>query len=171
MEWERGGALWWPRFNQGNSRHDNPQSYACIYASETQLSAVAETLARFRGTAPLDPVMLIRRGRPLAVGALEVADGAEVIDLDHPRVLAEERLRPSRVATREREVTQAYAAKLYERHPRAVAWRWWSTLESLWTNVTLLERARPKLVGAPRKLTVRDPVVVEAAEFLGLAHA
>ena len=113
--------------------------------------------------------MLITPEGRLTIAELALDDDPGLVDLDRPRVLAEERLRPSHVATHDREITQTYAAKLHERHPSAVGLRWWSTLESLWANVTLFDRAKPRVVGAPRELTVEDPVVREAADFLGLA--
>jgi hypothetical protein len=40
-------------------------------------------------------------------------------------VLRRERLRPSRVATRERTVTQPLALALHEKHGEAAGLRWW----------------------------------------------
>jgi hypothetical protein len=40
---------------QGAGRHDNPELYGCLYASEESVSAVAEQLAPFRGTGSLLP--------------------------------------------------------------------------------------------------------------------
>src|SRR5690606_23050314 len=96
--------------------------------------------------------------------ALELADDAPLVDLDDPAVLRRERLRPSRVATRERDVTQPQALALYARHPEAAGLRWWSTYESLWANVTIFDRAAQRLrVMDVRELTLEDPAVVEAA--------
>jgi hypothetical protein len=171
---ERAGAggpdspLWFPRVYQGEGRHDNPDSYGCLYLSTSPLSTVVEQLARFRGQRLL-PSLLRRRGLPLAIADLELDDKAEVIDLDDPAVLRRERLRPSQVATRERSVTQAQALALYERHPGAAGLRWWSTFESLWMNVTVFDRAAPRLhVRGVRALTLEDPAVLEAADVFGL---
>lgn len=168
----RGGPLWFPRMLQGAGRHDNPHLYGCLYVTEGPLSAVVEQLARLAGTS-LAPPDLVRRGRPLALARIELADDAgEVVDLDEPAVLERERLRPSLVATHERARTQADAAALYERHERAVALRWWSTFESLWANVTLFDRAAEALsVADVSILALDDDVVGEAAEFLGLPIA
>lgn len=164
----RGGALWLARMLQGHGRHDNPLSYGCLYVSESPLSAVVEQLARFTGR-ELRPDMLRRHGLPLAVAAFELPDGEEVVDLDEPRTLAAEGLRPSLVATHERARTQADALDLYERHPDAAGLRWWSTFEAQWGNVTLFDRAGPALrVEDLRALEVEDELVVEAAVFLGL---
>ena len=166
---EPGGPLFFPRPFQGVGRHDNPARYGCLYASETASAAVAEVLAAFRGSA-LDDAILELRGRGLAITRLELADDAELIDLDEPRVLQGERLRPSGVATRRRAVTQAYSERLFEAHPEAVGLRWWSTLESSWINVTLFDRATAALgAGAPEHLSTEHPAVTEAAELLGLA--
>jgi hypothetical protein len=165
------GALWFPRPYQGDGRHDNADLYGCLYLSERPLSCVVEQLARFRGQRLL-PALLVRRGLPLALAELELADGAELVDLDEPAVLRREQLRPSVVATRAREVTQPQARALYERHPDAAGLRWWSTFESQWLNVTLFDRAAAALrLSSVRTLAVEDEEVAAAADVLGLRPA
>jgi hypothetical protein len=166
---EPGGSLFWPRGLQGYGRHDNPELYACIYASEERISPVAEVLAPFRGAGEVAAGMLERSGRPLALATFELPDDEQLVDLDEPRTLAAERLRPSQVATRRRPLTQGQAAALFEKHERAAGLRWWSSLESLWINVTLFDRAEG--VAAARDiepLTPRSQAVLEAAAVLGL---
>ncbi len=167
---ESGGALWFPRGLQGFGRHDNPDRYGCLYASEAAVAAVAEALAPFRGAGTLAPQTLLRGGLPLALAQLELAEDAGTVDLDDPRVLAGRGLRPSRVATRTRGVTQAYAARVFEEVPLALGLRWWSTLEASLINLTLFDRAAPHLtLAAVEPLTLAHPAVLEAAELLGLA--
>jgi hypothetical protein len=162
------GPLWVPRIYQGDGRHDNPDLYGCLYLSTIPLSSVVEQLARFRGQR-LTPPLLRRRGLPLALAELALADRAEVLDLDDPVVLRRERLRPSVVATRRRDVTQPQARTLFERHSAAAGIQWWSTYESEWLNVTLFDRAAHQLsVHSVRTLTIDDPAVLEAAEFFAL---
>ena len=165
------GPLWFPRPYQGEGRHDNPTAYGCLYVSEQPLSCVVEQLARFRGQR-LTAALLRRRGLPLALAELELSADAELVDLDEPVVLRRERLRPSRVATRGRDVTQPQALALHERHPETVGLRWWSTFESLWANVTLFDRAasRLRLVSVTALDLAADEIAV-AAEFLGLRFA
>jgi hypothetical protein len=165
------GALWFPRPYQGEGRHDNPAVYGCLYLSEQPLSCVVEQLGRFRGQR-LTPALLLRRGLPLALAELELPDDARLVDLDEPTVLRRERLRPSRVATRERAVTQPQALALHEKHGDAAGLRWWSTFESQWLNVTLFDRAAPLLrLGSVRALGVGDDAIAAAAEVLGLRLA
>ena len=162
------GPLWFPRPYQGDGRHDNADLYGCLYLSEEPLSCVVEQLARFRGQKLL-PALLVRRGLPLALAELELAEDAKLLDLDDPPVLRRERLRPSRVATRAREVTQPQARALYDRHPDAAGLRWWSTFESQWLNATVFDRAAPALrLVSVRTLTVEDEEVASAADVLGL---
>lgn len=164
-----GGALWFPRLQQGGGRHDNPDLYGCLYVAEEAVSAVAELLAPFRGTGKLLPSMLVRYGKPLALAALELEDRVTVVDLDDPSTLIATDLRPSQVATRRRAVTQRQAAEVYESHPEAVAIRWWSTLEASWINWTLFDRAAGTLeLGAVEELTTDHQVVNEAGDLLGL---
>jgi hypothetical protein len=167
-EADQDGPLWFPRLFQGEGRHDNPDLYGCLYLADRAASAVIEQLARFRGQR-LSAALLRRRGLPLAVAEIEIDERAELIDLDDPVVLRRERLRPSRVATRSRDVTQPQARRMHERHRAAAGLRWWSTYEALWMHATLFDRAIPHLrVRLVRPLTVDDPVVVEAAAFFGL---
>ena len=165
------GALWFPRPYQGEGRHDNPAVYGCLYLSEQPLSCVVEQLARFRGQR-LSPALLLRRGLPLALAELELPDDAQLVDLDDPAVLRRERLRPSRVATRDRGFTQPEALALHEKHGEAAGLRWWSTFESQWLNVTLFDRASPALrLVSVRALEVDDEAVAAAADVLGLRLA
>ena len=162
------GPCWVPRVFQGDGRHDNPDLYGCLYLSTQARSAMVEQLAPFRGT-PLRPSMLRRRGLPLALAELELAGPVEIVDFDDPVTLRRLRLRPSHVATRQRAITQPQARALYERQAHTAGLRWWSTYEALWMNVTVFDRAARNLrVRDVRLLTVADPEVVAAAEFLGL---
>ena len=165
---DEGGALFFARRYQGDGRHDNPAVYGCLYTAEGEVSAVVESLRTFAGTARL-PARLERRGLPLSVAAIDLPNTEELVDLDNPRLLASNGLRPSLVATRERGVTQPQALGLHSRYPGAAGLRWWSTLESLWANVTLFDRCAQSLrVERVRVLTFDDAAVLEAAEFLGL---
>jgi RES domain-containing protein len=162
------GPLWFPRMFQGEGRHDNPDAYGCLYLADRAVSCVVEQLAAFRGQRLIGS-LLRRRGLPLALAQIELEDRAMVIDLDDPVVLRRERLRPSRVATRDRSVTQPQALALYRAHPDVAGLRWWSTWEALWANITVFDRASPSLrLAGVRELTLEDPAVLEAAEFFGL---
>jgi hypothetical protein len=164
---QRDSPLWFPREFQGDGRHDNPDVYGCLYLADREMSGVVEQLARFRGQRLIEP-MLRRRGLPLALATLELPDEAELVDLDDPAVLRRRRLRPSRVATRDRSLTQPQALAVH-RDTDAAGIRWWSIHESLWANYTLFDRTRARLsVRDVRTLALEDPAVAEAAEFLGL---
>jgi hypothetical protein len=159
--------LWFPRVFQGDGRHDNPDTFGCLYLTDREASGVVEQLARFRGQRLIEP-MLVRRELPLALAAIELPDDAELIDLDDPVVLRRRRLRPSLVATRERSLTQPQALAVY-RDTEADGLRWWSIFESLWANFTIFDRAGPRLrLQGVRTLTLGDGAVVEAADYLGL---
>jgi hypothetical protein len=162
------GPLWFPRPLQGEGRHDNPEVYGCLYLADRPLSPVVEQLAPFRGQR-LSASLLRRRGLPLALAEIELADAAALVDLDDPRTLDREGLRPSAVATRQRDVTQPQALALYRRHPDAAGLRWWSVWEAQWANVTIFDRAAPSLrLLRTQVLTLEHPVVVAAAEMFAL---
>jgi hypothetical protein len=157
------------RSYQGAGRHDNPHAYAALYTSLFPESAVAEAIRRFRGR--------LLRGRPLERPgggrvALATLDGAAlggVVDLDEPVQLVERSVRPSAVATRDRDTTQPLALRIYEEGADGLAW--WSTVEARWINVTLFaDRVAAKLavVGDPETLTPDHPAVRAAAEAVGM---
>ena len=162
------GPLWFPRIYQGEGRHDNPEAYGCLYLATRPVSCIVEQLAAFRGQR-LTASLLRRRNLPLALAEMELGGENVLIDLDDPAVLRRERLRPSRVATRDRAVTQPQALELYRRYPAAAGLRWWSIWEALWANVTLFDRAASALqLRNVHELSLDDPSVLEAAEVFGL---
>jgi hypothetical protein len=162
------GPLWFPRIFQGDGRHDNPELYGCLYLSASALSTVVEQLARFR-TQRLTPALLRRRALPLAVAELELSDRSTLIDLDDPAVLRRHGLRPSRVATRRRDITQALARRFHDAGTGILGLRWWSTYEALWPNVTIFDRAAAALqVRSVTALSIDDAIVIEAADFFAL---
>jgi hypothetical protein len=162
------GPLWFPRDYQGEGRHDARDVYGCLYLADRPISCVVEQLARFRGQR-LVPALLRRRGLTLGLADLELDESAEVVDLDEPAVLERESLRPSLVATRQREITQQQALALHTGHPQAAALRWWSTYESLWANFTVFDRAAARLsLRAVRSLSLDDPAVIDAADFFAM---
>lgn len=165
-----GGPLWFPRQYQGDGRHDNPDLYGALYLTTMALTAVVEVLAPFRGTGPLEPGLLRRMGRSLALAEIELADRVTIIDLDEPSTLVDEGLRPSQVATHRREITQAQAASLFRRHTEAGGLGWWSTQEATWAERTLFDRAALQLeVVSITPLDMDMAAVIEAAAFLGLS--
>jgi RES domain-containing protein len=168
---EPDGALWFPRPFQGEGRHDNPQTYGCLYLADRPVACVVEQLAAFRGQR-LIASLLRRRGLPLALAEIELDDGAPLLDLDDPAVLRREHLRPSRVATGDRTITQPAALRLFREHADLAGLKWWSRWESLWTNITLFDRAARELrLVQVRELALDAPPLAEAAERFGLRIA
>ncbi len=106
-------------------------------------------------------------GRVLALASFDVADEEIALDLDDPAVLVTMGLRPSRVATHDRTVTQPIALRIHE--SGAAGFLWWSTLEASWPNATLFAgRFHPLAAPSIVALDAEHPAVREAAEFLGL---
>ncbi len=165
---EPDGPLWFPRPLQGDGRHDNPDLYGCLYLSQSGLSTVVEQLARFRSQRLIDS-MLRRRGLPLALAEVDLEGDARLVDLDDPNVLVKRSWRPSRVATRRREITQAQAREVFRGSTKSAGLSWWSTYEASWVNVTLFDRARASVnLATVRVLSTRDAIVSDAADLLGL---
>jgi RES domain len=165
---EPGGALFVPRSDQGEGRHDNPDAYGALYVSRDPVSPVAELLKDVP-LGVLQPSLLEHEGHPYALVALDESSLEEVLDLDDPRTLVAREIRPSGVATGDRTVTQRMALEVYQEGASGIAW--WSTIEASWINLTLFaERAADRLhvTGEPEPLGPSHPVVREAAETVGV---
>jgi hypothetical protein len=165
---EPGGALFVPRLEQRRGRHDNPDAYGALYLSRVPASPIAEVLREYvaRG---IPAQLLVREGSRIGLASIDDSSLEGLIDLDDPRSLVRRDLRPSGVATRNRERTQELALTLYREG--VTGFEWWSTIEASWINVTLfVDRAAGRLsvVGEPEPLTLDHPAVREAAEAVGV---
>jgi hypothetical protein len=164
-----GGPLFVARARQGAGRHDRPERYAAWYCSRESVSAVAESIQYFRGRLLTDEQFRRSGDVRKALVGLRLADDLLFVDLDDPQELMARRIRPSRVATSRRPVTQRLAADIFEEG--AAGLLWWSTLDAEWTNVTLFhERVLPHvtIVAPPRKLSTEMLEVQEAADHLAI---
>jgi RES domain-containing protein len=164
-----GGPLHVARARQGAGRHDAPALYGAWHCSREPVSAVAESLQYLRGHVLTDDDFLRAGGSTKALVTLRVDAALELVDLDDPSELAARRLRPSRVATLRRPVTQRVAASIFEEGAGGLLW--WSTLETEWANVTLFhERAlrHVSIAGKLRTLSTGMSEVRQAAAFLGI---
>ncbi|MBC5804676.1 MAG: hypothetical protein DLM53_06000 [Candidatus Eremiobacter antarcticus] len=164
---EPGGALFIPP--QGLGRIDNPQHYQVLYVSTEPEAAVAESFGA-RPSQTWTAKML--RGHPLIPGSVralahyELADWSEVCDLDDPRRLLEQKLRPSQVITRDYWLTQEWALRIYQQRARWVGLRWWSFYEGRWSSLGLWDRARLVLRNVV-PLDLRHPALLGAAARIG----
>jgi hypothetical protein len=164
-----GGPLFVARDRQGVGRHDAPALYGAWYCSRSAVSAVAELLQPLRGHRVDDGDFTRLDGRHKALVELEFNERLAVVDLDDPAELLGRRLRPSRVATLQRAVTQATAAAIFREGAAGLAW--WSTLNADWGHVTLFfERAvrHASIRTPPVRLSVDLPAVRDAAAHLGI---
>ncbi len=166
---EEGGPLHAPRERQGTGRHDNPDHYGAIYLSGDPEAAIAERIQGFRGQSLTDDDLRRQDGSRYALVPLDEARLGALVDLDDPAELVRRGIQPSRVAIRNRAVTQPIALSLYREG--LPGFLWWSTLEASWTNATLFaERAIPKLriAGQPETLSVDHSALRVAADLLGV---
>lgn len=156
----------------GTGRFDLPGE-RILYLAETPEHAIAEKVARFRGT-PLKPSHLREYGLALALVSVEipVATRAALVDLCDPKVLRSLKIAPDRVAARERETTQAIAARVAE--AGAPGLRWWSSFFGEWHGLVLFADRLPAGAlefGAPRIIAPDDPALATALAALGMRAA
>ena len=163
-----GGALYIPP--QGRGRVDNPEHYRAYYAAGEPAAAVAEVLgAREPGPIRADSL----RGSPLVEGSVlalatvELPSQQRLCDLDDPKELLARNLRPSRVITRNYQVSQRWALVIFRerRQARWIGVSWWSYYESTWTSVAVWKQSALKLVDV-QPLTLDHPAVRDAARVL-----
>ncbi|HEY2476337.1 MAG TPA: RES domain-containing protein [Candidatus Cybelea sp.] len=158
---EPGGALFVP--HHGAGRIANPKLYNELYLSSTAVGALSEAFGRLD---TWTDSMLALHGRPYALATYELRDGHAVIcELDDAERLLAYNLRPSEVVTRDRSVTQAWAARIYHSGKWAGI-AWWSRYDSRWCSLGLWNRKHLRLRGRPELLTIRHAALQEAAALL-----
>lgn len=118
----------------GQHRIDDPEAYDCLYLSADAAGAVAERFAAFPDWG--DWLTDHPRGFTLCLVTFELPDDRPVLDLDDAAALAARGLRPSRVVTRDRATTQAWARAAYD-EGRWAGVSWWSYHDPDWTTCGL----------------------------------
>lgn len=156
-----GSPLWRPT-TQGSGRVDNPERYLVLYAADSAVGAIQERYARY---SEWSEAMLASPSWPEARAALaELEADIDVLDLDDAKALARRSIRPSRIVTRDRSVTQRWALDVFE-DDRWAGVRWWSSLDAdrgsygLWSVDGLRVRSATPL-------DAKHPAIQEAAETL-----
>jgi hypothetical protein len=140
---EKGGALFAPRSSVG--RIDNPSLYAALYVADTPEAAIAETFGRLPLWRPAD--FIHASGCVMTIATYTIPDTAQLCDLDDITTLAKLGIHhPSRVITRDRSVTQAWAQRVYEQGAFAGV-QWWCYYNPEWRSIALWDL---------RNLTVSD---------------
>lgn len=146
----------------GVGRIDNPDLYDSLYLGDDPRCAVAEAFGAF----PQWRAGLFR-GKPSLPGSVtalatyDLHESATVCDLDDAERLVELGLRPSRVVTRDRAVTQDWARALHARE-EFTGVRWWSYYNPGWGSIGLWDVASV-ILAEVEQLGVNHPYVAEAA--------
>lgn len=157
-----GHPLFVPATALAAGRADNPDLYRALYASSTPEGAVGEALARFPAW---DASVLIGRdGRVRALARFHVRT-ERLRDLDDPDALREHGLKPSGVATPEREVTQAWARRIFEER-RWIGVSWWSVRDARWSAAAIWNPSLIRATPHVEPLTLDHPALRGAAEAL-----
>lgn len=164
-----GGALFIPP--QGAGRIDNPEHYDVLYVSSEPEAAVAESLGPFPAAVWTKDILLgtpLLRGSARALARYELPGTTRICDLDDPRELMVQRLRPSLVITRDYSTTQSWALKIFKaaRTARWAGIRWWSYYEGSWSSIGLWTLAALDVVEVV-PLTLGHRAVAAAAQVVG----
>lgn len=120
---------------QGAGRLDNPDAYLVRYVADAGVAAVAEAFGQFELWTPAllqGPPAL--PGSRMVLAELELGDRVRILDLDDASNLVAWSLRPSRVVTRDRAVTQAWARNIFHSGQYDGA-RWWSYYNPDWASI------------------------------------
>lgn len=149
----------------GANRIDNPGVFDPLYLGDDPRCAVAEAF----GWAPRWSAGLLRGtptlpGSVRALATFDLPAAAAVCNLDDAERLVALGLRPSRVVTRDRATTQAWALELFESGAYAGA-RWWSYYDPDWGSVGLWDTSALAVTDVA-VLTVDHPAFSAAAEAL-----
>ncbi len=165
-EREPGGVFFIP--SQGGGRIDNPGSYDTLYVGDSRAGVCAEAFNRGKYRRQWSSDML--RGLPILPGSVRAMAWYEfddkkspVCNLDDPRELLAQTLRPSLVATRDYSVSQGWALALF-RQRRWSGARWWSYHDARWASFGLWKHRC--IAHGVEELTIDDVDLGLAADVL-----
>ncbi len=161
-------ASYVPR-SQGSGRFDLV-GIGVLYLAEDAVHAVAERIARFRGT-DLGERHLREWGRPLALTRAQVPESVlvGVLDLCDPQVLATHGIRPDQAAAGDSATSQSVSTRIHD--AGFTGFRWWSSFMGEWHGVVLfMDRVRiPRSAWSdPERLRLDQLHVRSAAAALGM---
>jgi hypothetical protein len=156
----------WP--HQGGGRIDDPmKDYLVLYLADTPEAAVAEVFGRYPEWR--SAIFDVPPGAPQkARRALFTYRGdPSICDLDDSRRLVECGLRPSRVVTRDRTVTQEWARAIYERETpdgerEFSGLSWWSYYNPDWSSIGLWDI---DLIVEEAEVLTLDSLIVQETAF------
>jgi hypothetical protein len=154
----------------GRGRFDLPRDLSpVLYLAESPDHAVGEALQVLRNQKVSGDAL--KRGK-LSLSLVSVsiagAEPSELLDLCDPAALYREGLKPDRVASRHRWVTQPIARSLWTRGFAGL--RWWSSFWGDWHSVVIFAaRLEDRMsFGAPSVLAPDSPAVIDAANLLDI---
>ena len=133
-----------------------------LYASTSLAGAIGEA---FGNLAEWSPRLFVTPAHPGGTRALAVYELEDrLLDPDDPKALLDRDLRPSRIVTRDRTVTQRWALGIFE-EGRWAGVSWWSFWNPAWASCGVWSIDRLVLVGV-EPLTDRLDAVHAARETL-----
>lgn len=163
---EPGGVFFRPSGGKNRADSPTPGVYRCLYVGDSAEGSIAEAFGRFdvwdSNVIEADPAAPALPGSRFALATYDIPDTVRIQNLDDAQALLSEGLRPSQVVTRDRGVTQAWAARIQSRSLH-VGVAWWSYYDSTWRSTALWDIGHLSLVGTPRLLTTGDIEVQRAS--------
>lgn len=164
---KKGGPRYRPKEYQGSGRHDIDKD--CIfYCSLDEVSAIAESIKRFRNQKLCNEDLKRRDGSYMALAKFELINPI-LVDLRDAHQIIKINTSPVNIATHDRETTQKLSELIYQKG--ADGFLWWSTIEAKWSNLSLYcSRIEPKLkLAEPIKaLDTGSPGFKAAAYYLNI---
>ena len=148
---------------QGAGRIDNPDLYRVLYASTSSEGAIGEAFGNIAEWSSDLFVVPAMPGAARSLAEYELEREA-LLDLDDPRALLKRNLRPSRVVTRDRPTTQAWARQIFQED----GWSgvsWWSFWNPDWVSCGVWSTDELRVISVT-PLDQRLPTVHAAAETL-----
>lgn len=138
-----GSPLYIPRERQGNGRHDIPDNDGVFYGSLNEISAISEALHPYINLKITDKIFHFKNGLVQSIARISLVN-AKLIDLTKAKDLLKLNISPQDVATLDRRTTRKISYNIY--NLGVDGFKWYSALETQWTNLTLYEsRIKNKL--------------------------
>jgi hypothetical protein len=158
---EPGHPLYFPP-NQGLARVDNSNHYSVGYLATTGSCAISESFGFLSSwdSMMLRPIKTLPESR-WVIATYILKTESVIFDMDDAANLLKLRIRPSRVVTRDRAITQSWALKVHKNRVNSGV-SWWSFYNPDWSCVGLWDLSILKVKGT-EELTLENSWLEEAS--------
>lgn len=153
---------------QGNQRHDIINKDAVLYLSKEKVSCFAEKYQYQRNRVVSNKFIELNYNKIVVMSKIQLSEKCKLLDLRDSAQLNKFKISPTIVTTQKRNLSQKLSLDIFKMNYDGFLW--WSSIESLWTNMTLF---KSRVLGHIKvksicPISLKDDYAKEASKLLNI---